>query len=139
MWCVSMKKQITRDNYQHRRHNKNLIMAHFIFVTKYRKPLLNEDIRTDVMQFIYDACVRHHWYIKRMETDKDHIHILLQYNPGDSVTKVISTLKQYSTYYIWKRHEAELRNIIGKKKRFGQTVTLQHLLGRYHRLQLNVI
>lgn len=26
------------DRYQHRRHNKNLLMAHLILVTKYRKP-----------------------------------------------------------------------------------------------------
>lgn len=25
------------DKYQHRRHNKNLLMVHLIFVTKYRK------------------------------------------------------------------------------------------------------
>lgn len=28
------------DIYQHRRHNKNLLMVHLIFVTKYRKKIV---------------------------------------------------------------------------------------------------
>ena len=69
--------------YQHRRHNKNLLMVHLIFAAKYRKALLFGTFRTDVKQYMFDACIEHHWYIRRMETDKDHIHILLQYNPMD--------------------------------------------------------
>ena len=31
------------DIYQHRRHNKNLLMVHLIFVTKYRKKIVLGD------------------------------------------------------------------------------------------------
>lgn len=78
--------------YQHRRHNKNPLMAHIIFATKYRKPILVGSIREDVMQSVYDICKRYHWYIKKMETDKNHIHLLIQYNPTDSITKIVSRL-----------------------------------------------
>ena len=44
-----------------------------------------------------------------METDKDHIHILIQYKPTDSITKIVSALKQFSTYYAWKENGAMLR------------------------------
>ena len=86
------------DIYQHRRHNKNLLMVHLIFVTKYRKDLFFGEFRNDIKQYMYETCVKYHWYIKRMETDKDHIHILLQYNPTDSITNIVSCLKQHSTY-----------------------------------------
>ena len=39
-----------------------------------------------------------------METDLDHIHILLQYSPTDPVARIVSLLKQYSTYYAWKNY-----------------------------------
>ena len=55
--------------YQHRRHNKNLLMVHLIFAAKYRKALLFGTFRTDVKQYMFDACIEHHWYIRRMETD----------------------------------------------------------------------
>lgn len=97
------------NKYQHRRHNKNLLMAHIILVTKYRKKLFAGAFRDDTKQYLYKTCVKHHWYIKRMETDKDHIHILLQYNPTDSITRIVSMLKQCSTYMAWKHHKMLLR------------------------------
>ena len=92
MWWESVA------NYQHRRHNKNLLMVHLIFVTKYRKKLFFGVFGDDIKQYIFECCRSHHWYIKRMETDKDHVHMLLQYNPTDSITRIVSVLKQYSTF-----------------------------------------
>lgn len=89
------------DKYQHRRHNKNLLMVHLIFVTKYRKKLFFGEFRDFIKQSVFETCVNKHWYIKRMETDKDHIHILLQYNPTDSVTKIVSWIKQKTTHEAW--------------------------------------
>lgn len=102
--------------YQHRRHNKNLLMVHLIFATKYRKALLFGTFRTDVKQYMFDACIEHHWYIRRMETDKDHIHILLQYNPMDSITGIVSVFKQYSTYQAWKNHGHMLKKTLLERK-----------------------
>ncbi len=86
------------DKYQHRRHNKNLLMVHRILVPKYRRPILINDFRDDVKQYLFETCVKYHWYIRRMEPDRDHVHILLQYNPTDNVSGIVSTLKQHSTY-----------------------------------------
>ena len=102
--------------YQHRRHNKNLLMVHMIFATKYRKKLLYGSFDKDIKQYIYDACTKHHWYVKKMESDKDHIHMLIQYNPTDSVSMVASVLKQCSTYNAWKYHEKWLINHYWKER-----------------------
>ena len=96
------------DIYQHRRHNKNLLMVYLIFVTKYRKKIVLGDFRDAVKQYLFDTCVKNHWYAKRMETDQDHVHILLQYNPTDSITRIVSILKQHSTYLSWQQHSALL-------------------------------
>ncbi len=106
------------DGYQHRRHNKNLLMIHIIFVVKYRKVLLTGVIREDSMQFIFAICKKKHWYIRRMETDKDHVHILLQYTPTDNVSQIVSTTKSYSTYHIWKKHNEYLKNYFWKENTF---------------------
>ena len=103
------------DRYQHRRHNKNLLMVHLIFVTKYRKKCLVGIYADTVKQLIFGCCKKHHWYIKRMETDKDHIHILLQYNPTDSIANIVKHLKQYSTWYMWKHHKSMLATLYWKE------------------------
>ena len=97
------------EKYQHRRHNKNLLMVHLIFVTKYRKKILLGNFNNDIKQYIFDICQERHWYIKGMETDKDHIHILLQYNPTDSIKNIVSLLKQKSTYMAWKEYNNMLK------------------------------
>lgn len=84
-------------------------MVHLIFVTKYRKKILFGNFNNDVKQYIFDICQERHWYIKRMETDKDHVHILLQYNPTDSIKNIVSLLKQKSTYMAWKRYSSMLK------------------------------
>lgn len=105
-----------QNRYQHRRHNKNLLMVHLIFVTKYRKPILYGQIKEDAKQHIFNACVKHYWYIYTMETDGDHTHILLQYNPSDSITKIVGVLKSYSTYHIWKTHNTILSQHFWKEQ-----------------------
>ena len=37
-----------------------------------------------------------------------HIHILLQYPPGDSIRPIVSILKQERTYHIWRTHHHKM-------------------------------
>ncbi len=53
---------------------------------------------------------------KRIETDKDHVHILLQYNPTDSITNIVSRLKYHSTYNAWQSHGDLLKHCYWKEK-----------------------
>ena len=93
-----------KDRYHHRSHNKTKLFVHLVFATKYRKQLLFGQIDTDIKQIVFDTAKSHHWYILKMETDQDHIHILLQYPPTDSNRHIVSILKQISTYQIWQMH-----------------------------------
>ena len=98
----------TQDGYHHRGHSKTKLLVHLVFVTKYRKLILTGSFGIDVKQILFESAKRHHWYIQAMETDKDHIHILLQYPPGDSIRHIVSILKQESTYYIWRTHHRKI-------------------------------
>lgn len=40
----------------------------------------------------------------------DHIHILLQYPPNDSIKRIFSILRQESTYHVWQTYAAFLGN-----------------------------
>ena len=73
--------------------------VHIIFVTKYRKKLFRlEKLADDVKQFLYDVTKKYGYEIIQMETDKDHVHILLEYSPKVSVSDIVKQLKQYRTY-----------------------------------------
>jgi putative transposase len=93
------------DDYNRGGHSKYSMKVHIIFVTKYRKKLFKLDkLADDVKQFLYDITRKYEYTIIQMETDKDHVHILLEYSPKVSVSDIVKQLKQYNTYQMWKIH-----------------------------------
>ena len=65
---------------------------------------------------MYDAAKKYGYEIIQMETDKDHVHILLEYSPKISVSDIVRQLKQYSTYQMWNYHKEYLSNQYWKNK-----------------------
>ena len=56
-----------------------------------------------------------------METDKDHIHYMIETEPTMSVSKIVNLMKGYTTYHIWERYSTYLRkHFFGKNIPFGQ-------------------
>ena len=105
------------DDYNRGGHSKYSLKVHLIFVTKYRKKIFKSDKRAeDVKQFLYDATKKYGYEIIQMETDKDHVHILLEYSPKVSVSDVVKQLKQHSTYQMWGYHEEYLTKQYWKHK-----------------------
>lgn len=76
-------------------------MAHLIFVCKYRKHLL---IRygEQIKKLMGDVAQENEIEIIEMEVDKDHIHLLVSYNPTQSILEIVRLLKQVSTYRVWR-------------------------------------
>ena len=104
--------------YIKKKHSKNLLLVHLVFCIKFRKKILYGELDDDIKQLTFDVCKSHHWYIKNMQTDKDHIHILLQYPTTDDVSKIVTVIKSYTTYYIWKRHSVFLSGEFWKERTF---------------------
>lgn len=44
-----------------------------------------------------------------METDKDHIHYMIETEPTMAVSKIVNLMKSYTTYHIWKKYPNYLR------------------------------
>ncbi|MCD7715937.1 MAG: IS200/IS605 family transposase [Lachnospiraceae bacterium] len=68
--------------------HKYLLQYHIIFVCKYRKKLLaSSQISDDIKQLSYEICQKYRVIIKYMETDKDHIHYMIETEPTISISK----------------------------------------------------
>ena len=83
--------------------HKYYLKAHVILVCKYRKRLL-ADPRMDIeaKSIIQSIADRSDFQIEVMETDADHIHMLISYPPRLSVTSIVRKIKQESTVQLWK-------------------------------------
>lgn len=101
-------------------HNmrKYSLKVHIVLVTKYRKQLLKGNIADDVKQKISDICKSKEWEIIAMETDKDHIHFLVEYDATDRVCDIVKVVKQETTYYLWQKYGSFLSKQYWKKRIF---------------------
>lgn len=96
-------------DYHTKNRHKYLIKLHLVFVTKYRKRILKGQIANDIKQFCFDVCSKNDVTIDEMETDKDHIHILVDIPPTSVPSKLVMLLKQQTTYSIWKSNQSYLK------------------------------
>lgn len=53
-----------------------------------------------------------------METDKDHIHLLVDYDPKVSIVQIVRRLKQETTFELWKVHESYLKKHFWQERTF---------------------
>lgn len=105
---------------RYNRHNRRKynLKVHIVLVTKYRKQLLKGNFADDVKQKISDICKSKEWGIIVMETDKDHIHFLVEYEATDMVCDIVKTVKQETTHYLWQKYNSFLSKQYWKKKIF---------------------
>ena len=68
-------------------------------------------ISDDIKQFSYEICQRHSVIIRYMETDKDHIHYMIETEPTMSISKIKpdEELIQHTIY------GKDIPNIYGKQ------------------------
>lgn len=89
-----------------------------IFVCKYRKKLLVGSVEYDMKQIMQNISDLSNFDIEVMETDKDHIHMMIRSEPKLSPLQIVKRLKQMSTTAIWKRHENYLGHVFYREGTF---------------------
>lgn len=104
--------------YQHRNRRKYDLKVHIVLATKYRKKLLQDHIADDVKQWILNICSAKGYHIISMQTDNDHIHLLISYDATDRVCDIVKVIKQGTTYHLWKKYGSFLSRYYWKKKVF---------------------
>lgn len=53
-----------------------------------------------------------------METDKDHVHLLIDYDPKISVLQIVRKIKQETTFELWKVYEEYLKKHFWREHTF---------------------
>lgn len=77
-----------------------------------------EPLGSEVKRMMLDISTYYDFTILEMEVDKDHIHLLVEYEPKVSLLSVVRRLKQVTTYRLWQEHEEMLSHHFWKEKTF---------------------
>ena len=68
-----------------------------IWVTKYRHPVLQGDIKQRCRDLIVQICDADDIRILKGVVSKDHVHMLIEYPPSKSVSEIVKRLKGRSS------------------------------------------
>lgn len=104
--------------YKSKNHSKYSLKVHLVFVVKYRKKLINKDIDFFLKTKIKQIEERSDFRVELMETDKDHMHFLIDYDPKVSVLQIVRRLKQETTFELWKVSEFYIKRQFWKERTF---------------------
>ena len=98
--------------------SKFLIKYHIILVCKYRKQLLVEAVEYDMKKIMRHISEMSDFDIEVMETDKDHLHMMVRSDPKLSPLQIVRRLKQMSISAVWKKYGDFLRHNFYKEHTF---------------------
>ena len=79
-------------------HSVYQCQYHIVWGTKYRRKILKHYVRAQVVKSLYKILNRHpDWYIFKINTGDDHVHLLMEFPPKYSGADVIRELKTYTS------------------------------------------
>ena len=96
--------------YISKNHSKFLIKYHIILVCKYRKQLLVGAVEYDMKKIMRHISEMSDFDIEVMETDKNHLHMMVRSEPKLSPLQIVRRLKQMSISAVWKKYRDFLRH-----------------------------
>ena len=76
------------------------ILLHVVFSTKYRKPLIADDWRDELLGYIGGIVKDHKATLLKAGGIEDHIHLLLRIHPEFAISKTVQLLKANSSKWI---------------------------------------
>ena len=112
------KRQNSSNNFQSTSSCRYLLQVHLIFVVKYRKKLLNGNLNDDMLQKLFNISKKYDFEIKTMNSEIDHLHMLISMKPSISISQIVRVLKHESTIYIWKKYKQFLKTHFWKEHTF---------------------
>jgi putative transposase len=89
-------------------NSKFNISYHIVWIPKYRKRILTDDIEKKLKQLLNDKLISLDLHNSVIECMPDHIHLFIRSNPNYSVSFIVKMLKGY-TSYILRQHFSQLR------------------------------
>ena len=104
--------------YISKNHSKFLIKYHIILVCKYRKQLLVGAVEYDMKKIMRHISEMSDFDIEVMETDKNHLHMMIRSEPKLSPLQIVRRLKQMSISAVWKKYGDFLRHNFYEEQTF---------------------
>ena len=83
--------------YRKTAHSVYDLKYHIVWITKYRKPILQGAIGLRVRELIRQTCASLEVYVEKGHVARDHVHLLVSVPPDIAVSELVQRLKGRSS------------------------------------------
>lgn len=113
--------------YKKKNHAVSALYAHVVLTIKYRRPALSEpDIARTVIVSIRRTALMLNCEIEAIESDANHLHILLHWPPSISLSTLIQQIKGRSA------REVRINERQNCVRNFGASTSGRPVIASYH-------
>ena len=91
---------------RHGRHCVFNLHIHLVFLTKYRRSVFTKAVLEDLKEIFASVCQDFEAELVEFDGEKDHVHLLINYPPKVSVSRLVNSLKGVSSQLIRKKRYA---------------------------------
>jgi putative transposase len=85
------------------------IQYHIIWCVKYRHKVISGKIENKLKEILYKIANDNNFTIEEMETDQDHIHLLIECKPQHYIPDIMKALKGVSARLLMKEYKVILK------------------------------
>ncbi|WP_276892749.1 IS200/IS605 family transposase [Dialister micraerophilus] len=89
------------------------IQYHIVWCVKYRKKIISKTIEVELNKILNDLAHDHGFFISEFNTDKDHVHMLIECSPQHYIPDMLKAMKGVSARLLMKSFpelKKQLRN-----------------------------
>lgn len=82
------------------RHERTCVFAmhvHLVFVTKYRRKVFTQEVMRELRLIFTSVCRDFEATLMEFDGERDHVHLLINYPPKISVSRLVNSLKGVSS------------------------------------------
>ncbi|BAZ20571.1 transposase [Kalymmatonema gypsitolerans NIES-4073] len=92
------------------------IQFHIVFVTKYRKNVIDQAILAKLHEVFSRVCEKRKCELLEFNGEENHVHLLVDAHPDNNTSQLISSLKSASSRIVRKEFEDYLKQFYWKKE-----------------------
>ena len=87
----------------HKSHNVSKLMYHFVFPTKYRRVVIDEEVDQVIKEICMEIGKRYEVNFMEIGTDKDYVHFLVQSVPTYSPAQIAKIIKSITAREVFNK------------------------------------
>lgn len=109
---------LLKTNYRSSRRAVYNLTVHLVFVTKYRRKVINAEMKQELKEVFQSVLSSWDSELIEFNCETDHAHLLVSYPPHKLLSSLIANLKATSSKTMWRKFELKLKEVYWGKRVF---------------------